>query len=179
MACKCDIRGTTICACKHRFGTMAQRAASTSLHMHSGCTLAGTLVLAPHLAKVTFCKKGVTASVVAIIERRRKMAFLFVILLVLCPVPPFFSERHASTHDQRSQPLSSWVRTDWNPFTSVDRVECFSRQLMTPIFIVHLSWIVGLLLLFTVVLADLFLKLVFISCTLGVTWYSSSGKSAR
>ena len=76
-------------------------------------------------------------SVVATMGRPRKWPFFHV---STCPVSsPTVLLRTPSTHDQPSQPLSSQVRTEWDPFTSVDRVERFSRQLMTPTFIVHTS----------------------------------------
>ena len=65
-----------------------------------------------------------------------------------------------------------------DPLRLSDRVECYSQLLLSPTFVVHLSWMVGQLLLSTIALADLFLKLVFVGYTLGVA-YSSPRISSR
>ena len=51
-----------------------------------------------------------------------------------------------------------------------DSVEAFQRLLLTPTFLIHLLWMSGLSLLSVVAMMDLLLKLVFVSCNLGVKY---------
>ena len=51
-----------------------------------------------------------------------------------------------------------------------DSVEASQRLLLTPTFLIHLLWMSGLSLLSVVAMMDLLLKLVFVSCNLGIKY---------
>ena len=101
------------------------------------------------------------------------------ILLILCPVAPFLSERHATVRDGCCERLNFLQLNEGDFFRQSDRVEGLSKLLLSPTFIFHASWIAALLLTTTIALVDCFLKLVFTGCTVGVAAFAGARWVAR
>jgi len=91
-------------------------------------------------------------------HRRRLVVFLLVLSALS---PPFFSERP-------SQQERSLLLSDEPQFREQPHNQDIQRLLLTPTFFIHLSWIVGLLLLSMIAVLDVTLKLVYAGCTFGV-----------
>lgn len=106
-------------------------------------------------------------------SRRRKAALSFILLALCSATPQFFSELNHFTHDQPCQRLSSRILGQRDPPRESD----LARLLLSPTTIFHLSWIVGLFFLSTMAFADLFLRLIFIVCTLAMNYLT--GESIR
>ena len=94
-------------------------------------------------------------------QRRRVVIALAVLLLSSLLFPPFSSER-----PPRSTPHSRLLPSSNSPFQH--QHQDIQGLLLTPTFIVHLFWFAGLLSLSLIALVDVVLKLVYVSCTLGV-----------
>ena len=91
-------------------------------------------------------------------RKTRKKVFLFVLLLAFSHIP-FFLERQT-------------VRQPPDPPTELLHECCQQRTnlLLTPTFLFHMVWMSGLSLASIFALLDILLKLVFISCSLGVKY---------
>ena len=97
--------------------------------------------------------------------RRRRIAFLLVLLLLASP--PFLSERLTRvapcTPGEEMVKLRT-VRQEDRPA----RVEKVSKLLLSTTFPFHFLWITALSLLFVVTVADLLMKVTFTCCAFGV-----------
>ena len=90
--------------------------------------------------------------------RSRYCVFLCVVLLIASP--PFFSER--PTPIPRAPPDSLGPSQHWA------RQEPVQQLLLSPTLAIHALWIIALPVLSVPAEADVFLRLVFICCTVGV-----------
>ena len=110
-------------------------------------------------------------------NRRRFIYIYLVIYGTLCVratfTPRFLSERLTA---RPSQPLQS-PPSDKQTSQRIDCKEAALR-LLTPTFLLHLLWMLVLSLVSVVAVMDLLLKLVFISCSLGVK-YATIGQASN
>lgn len=93
--------------------------------------------------------------------RRRFVVFLCVILLM--PYTPFLLERPTPT--AYIAPAPPDTNQDWD---HLERVQEVAKYFLTPTFPIHAACIIALAVLSFVTLADIFLKLVFTCCRLGI-----------
>ena len=103
--------------------------------------------------------------------RRKKVVLLLAVLLLFCPIQPFFSERNTA-----SEPHNSPARTEGDHLMKPCN-EGLSRLFLSSTFIMHLIWMVPFFLLGCIATMDLLLRLVYMACTLCVTWFTSDYQS--
>ena len=106
--------------------------------------------------------------------RRRKTVVFFILLVAISP--PFLSERPTSSPTLPGVPRDFSSRPLYSEHS--ERLENVSRLLLSPTFVFHLLWIVGLCLLTAFAIVDLLLKVVFTGCTLGVLYATSDSLPA-
>ena len=93
--------------------------------------------------------------------RRRFVVFLCLILLM--PYTPFLLERPTPT--AYTAPAPPDINQDWD---YPERVQEGAKYFLTSTFPIHAAWIVALVVLSIVTLADIFMKLVFTCCRFGI-----------
>ena len=104
---------------------------------------------------------------------RRVLCLFLVLLASFCAIPiSFFSKRTTPFLSERSSRDLPDVRI---PECS-ERAEHVSRLLLSPVFLFHALWIVGLVLLSLYVATELFFKLVYCCCSAGVCYVTGGSQ---
>lgn len=95
-------------------------------------------------------------------ERRRRVAMFIAAQLLISCFQPFFSERNSAS---RLRPLVPTYNKDNELGTGA-----ITHMLLSPFFILHFLWIVPFIFFGGVAILVFLLRLIYITCTLTITW---------